>query len=177
MNSANADMMLKEHLNCFWEMEALDIESNSVHKAFKNEILTESIVLHLYFLNLITNQYRTILCYQSMAYIHLKINYIESQILSESTMKSFRKGNYWKSIRWEDTRKNSLFAPQSKKKKQTNKQKFALFSMAQLSVRLWFSEVSYIWRLICGWRKSNSVSIFQNCVWIDLQPVSFECYN
>ena len=94
INSANADMMLKEHLNRFWEMEALDIESNSVHKPFKNEILTESIILHLYLLNLITNQYRTILCYQSMAYIHLKINYIETQILSESTMKSFRKGNY-----------------------------------------------------------------------------------
>ena len=94
INSANADMMLKQHLNRFWEMEALDIESNSVHKPFKNEILTESIILHLCLLNLITNQYRTILCYQSMAYIHLKINYIETQILSESTMKSFRKGNY-----------------------------------------------------------------------------------
>ena len=80
INSANADITLKEHLNRFWEMEALDIESNSVHKAFKNEILTESIVLHLYLLNLITNQYRTILCYQSIAYIHLKINYTETQI-------------------------------------------------------------------------------------------------
>ena len=99
-------------------MEALDIESNSVHKAFKNEILTEGIILHLYLLNLITNQYRTILCYQRIAYIHLKINYTKTQILNESTMKSFRKWIYWKSIWWEDTRKNSLFAPQSKKTKQ-----------------------------------------------------------
>ena len=75
-------------------MEALDIESNGVHKPFKNEILTESIILHLYLLNLITNQYRTILCYQRIAYIHLKINYTKTQILNESTMKSFRKWIY-----------------------------------------------------------------------------------
>ena len=132
INSANADITLKEHLNRFWEMEALDIESNSVHKAFKNEILTESIVLHLYLLNLITNQYRTILCYQSIAYIHLKINYTETQIWNDSTTEYFSKGNYWKSRRWDDTRKNSLFALQSNRTTgQKNKQKFALFSMAQ----------------------------------------------
>ena len=38
INSANGDMTLKEHLNRFWEMKTLGIESNSVYETFKNEI-------------------------------------------------------------------------------------------------------------------------------------------
>ena len=38
INSANAGMTLKEHLNRFWEMGTLGIESNSAYETFKNEI-------------------------------------------------------------------------------------------------------------------------------------------
>ena len=37
INSANGDMTLIDHLNHFWEMEILGIESNSVYETFKNE--------------------------------------------------------------------------------------------------------------------------------------------
>ena len=38
INSANGVMTVKEHLDHFWEMETLGIESNSVYETFKNEI-------------------------------------------------------------------------------------------------------------------------------------------
>ena len=41
INSTNGDMMLKEQLNRFWEMDTWGIESNSVYKTFKNEIYSD----------------------------------------------------------------------------------------------------------------------------------------
>ena len=65
-------MMLEEHLNRIWEMVLNQILFMKLLRV--KSMLTDSIILHVYFLNLITNQYRTILCYQSIVYIHSKIN-------------------------------------------------------------------------------------------------------
>ena len=75
INSANGDMTLIDHFNHFWKMEILGIESNSVYETFKYETYFDG-------QNYITSlpfkpHHKPIsdnLCYQSIVYIHSKIN-------------------------------------------------------------------------------------------------------
>ena len=73
INSANAGMTLKEHLNRFWEMGTLGIESNSAYETFKNEIFFNG-QHYITFLPFKPYKFRAILYYQNMVYVHLKLN-------------------------------------------------------------------------------------------------------
>ena len=75
INPTNSDMTLKNTLIAFGRWKPWVLNSIAFMRLLRmKSILTDSVISQLYLLNLITNQYWTILCYQSIVYIHLEIN-------------------------------------------------------------------------------------------------------
>ena len=153
INPANGDMTLKNTLIAFGRWKPWVLNSIVFMRLLRmKSILTDGVISQLYLLNLITNQYWTILSYQSIVYIHLEINQTETQIWNESSRKSFRiilKRESLKKSAIRDTRKNSLFAPQtSRATRQRNNKSFHCFRWLSKGRTMYIFKWSSLFRTI-----------------------------